>query len=145
MAENNHKSIKLDKRKGQHILTDRRIILRQIKYANLKGTETVLEIGSGPGTLTLRLAESAKKVIAIEKDKRFITYLKDKIPENVELIHADAMKMEFPEFDAVDLQKEWLPNPIIRDIHGFLLVFTIKQNAGFLNMFPKPLSIPRPR
>jgi 16S rRNA (adenine1518-N6/adenine1519-N6)-dimethyltransferase len=101
MAQNKPNDIRLDKRKGQHILTNKHIISRQIKYADLRGTETVLEIGSGPGTLTFQLAESAKKVIAIEKDKRFISYLRDKIPNNVELIHADVMKIDLPEFDVV--------------------------------------------
>jgi 16S rRNA (adenine1518-N6/adenine1519-N6)-dimethyltransferase len=93
--------IKPDPKKGQHILKDRQIIKRQIEYAELTGSETVLEIGPGMGALTLPLADSAKKVIAIEMDKRFHSYLKDRIPENVELINADAMKVDFPKFDVV--------------------------------------------
>lgn len=91
--------LKLDKRKGQHILLDRNIIKRQIDYAKLSKSDTVLEIGPGLGALTFELAKSAKKVIAIEMDRKFYSHLKDKVPENVELIHADAMKIDFPKFN----------------------------------------------
>ena len=78
--------IKLDRRKGQYILKDRDVISRQVDYAGLTGEETVLEIGPGLGALTFKLAEKAAKVLAIEKDRRLYSYLKDKIPSNVELI-----------------------------------------------------------
>ncbi|UCE72908.1 MAG: ribosomal RNA small subunit methyltransferase A [Methanomassiliicoccales archaeon] len=97
-VENN---IKLDKRKGQYILKDEQIIKRQIDYAGLKGHETVLEIGPGLGALTFKLANKAKQVIAIEKDPRLFSYLKERIPKNVELINADVMKIAIPRFDVV--------------------------------------------
>ena len=93
--------ILLDPKKGQHILTDDDIVGRQIEYADLTGTETVLEIGPGMGALTIPLAHKAKKVVAIEMDKRFYKYLEERIPENVELINADALNMDFPFFDVV--------------------------------------------
>jgi 16S rRNA (adenine1518-N6/adenine1519-N6)-dimethyltransferase len=93
--------IKLNPKKGQHILKDRNIIKRQIEYAELTGSETVLEIGSGLGALTFPLAEKAGKVIAIEMDRKLYSHLKDKVPENVKLINADAMKMDFPQFEVV--------------------------------------------
>ncbi len=94
-------NIKLDKRKGQYILKDRELISRQIDYAGLTGEETVLEIGPGLGALTYILAEKAAKVLAIEKDKRLYSYLKDKIPPNVELIKGDVLKCPLPDFDVV--------------------------------------------
>lgn len=93
--------IRLDKRKGQHVLKDENVIRRQIEYAKLTGDETVLEIGPGLGALTFRLADRANKVVAIEKDLRMYSYLKDRVPKNVRLIHADAMKFDFPDFDVV--------------------------------------------
>ena len=93
--------IRLDTRKGQYILKDENVIRRQIEYAKLTGDETVLEIGPGLGALTFRLANRANKVVAIEKDLRMYSYLKDRIPKNVRLIHADAMDYDFPDFDVV--------------------------------------------
>jgi 16S rRNA (adenine1518-N6/adenine1519-N6)-dimethyltransferase len=93
--------IRLDKQKGQHILKDENIIRRQIEYAKLTGDETVLEIGPGLGALTFKLAKRSNLVVAIEKDLRMYSHLKDRIPKNVSLVHADAMEADFPAFDVV--------------------------------------------
>lgn len=93
--------IKLYRRKGQYILKDEEVINRQIDHADLTKKETVLEIGSGLGALTFKLAEKAGKVVAVEKDSRMFSFLKSKIPSNVELINADVMKIELPKFDVV--------------------------------------------
>jgi len=93
--------IRLYRRKGQYILMDEEVINRQIDHADLTKKETVLEIGSGLGALTFKLAEKAGKVVAIEKDSRMFSFLKSKIPSNVELINADVMKIELPKFDVV--------------------------------------------
>lgn len=90
---------KLNKRKGQCILTDENVIARQIKYADLDKSDTVLEIGPGLGALTFPLAEGAGKVVAIEQDAQFNKYLKKRIPKNVELILGDALKLDLPRFD----------------------------------------------
>lgn len=95
------KDIKLDRRKGQYILMDNDVITRQIDYAGLTGEETVLEIGPGLGALTFKLAEKAAKVLAIEKDRRLYSYLKDKIPLNVQLIKGDVLKCTLSDFDVV--------------------------------------------
>jgi 16S rRNA (adenine1518-N6/adenine1519-N6)-dimethyltransferase len=95
------KNIKLDKRKGQHILKDKHVIKRQIEYAELSGNEVVLEIGAGLGALTFELANKAKKVIAVEKDRKLFSYLEERIPENVELINDDVMEIKLPKFDVV--------------------------------------------
>ena len=93
--------IKLYRRKGQYILIDEEVINRQIDHAELTKKETVLEIGSGLGALTFKLAERAGKVIAIEKDSRMFSFLKSKIPSNIELINADVLEIELPKFDVV--------------------------------------------
>ena len=63
---------------GQNFLYDLNLTS---KIAQLNGSlegHTVLEVGAGPGTLTRSLlASGAKKVIAIERDKRFIEPLND--------------------------------------------------------------------
>jgi 16S rRNA (adenine1518-N6/adenine1519-N6)-dimethyltransferase len=93
------RDFKLNKRKGQCILTDENVIARQIRYADLDKSDTVLEVGPGLGALTFPLAKSAGNVVAIEQDTQFYEYLKDRIPENVELLHGDALKMDLPKFD----------------------------------------------
>jgi len=93
--------IKPTKSLGQNFLVDHNIIRSQLELADLTGHDTVLEIGPGLGNLTLELADRAKKVIAIEKDKIFGKYLKTILPDNVELIVGDALEIDFPEFDKI--------------------------------------------
>lgn len=85
------------KRLGQNFLVSEYVFERELEAAGLSERDTVLEIGPGPGTLTRKLAGRAGRVVAIEKDTRFKQLL-DKLPENVEVIYGDALKMEFPRF-----------------------------------------------
>lgn len=48
-----------------------------------------LEIGPGPGALTLRLAPLVSHLTAIEVDREMVTALRPALPPNVELIEAD--------------------------------------------------------
>jgi 16S rRNA (adenine1518-N6/adenine1519-N6)-dimethyltransferase len=57
-------------------------------------TDRFLEIGPGPGALTLRLAPRVAHITAVEVDPAMIASLRPKLPPNVELVHRD-----FLEFD----------------------------------------------
>lgn len=83
----------------QHFLIDKEAIGQEIDAAQIKKTETVLEIGPGPGTLTKELIKHAKKVIVIELDAALANLLKNEFHESIEIINADALKTEFPPFD----------------------------------------------
>lgn len=102
LKENN---IRLDRRKGQNYLIDSNILQKIINYADLSKDDTVLEIGAGVGTLTIPLAESAGKVIAIEQDQKIAAILEKRISDlgiqNVEVLTADATKIDFPKFNKV--------------------------------------------
>ena len=86
---------------GQHFIINNQIIDKQVEYANISKQDTVLEIGPGLGILTMKLSRYARKVIAIEKDKKLSKYLETIIPSNVELIIDDALDFEFPKFDKI--------------------------------------------
>ncbi|MGQ0536440.1 MAG: 16S rRNA (adenine(1518)-N(6)/adenine(1519)-N(6))-dimethyltransferase RsmA [Methanobacteriota archaeon] len=89
------------KRLGQHFLIDERVADRQIGYADLRGDDVVLEIGPGLGVLTRRLASVARRVVAVEIDRRLLESLREALPENVDLVAGDATKVELPSFDKV--------------------------------------------
>ena len=91
--------IRPSKRRGQCFLIDDKVARMQVRFADIKENEVVLEVGPGLGVLTRLLAEKAKRVVAIEQDKRFMEHLED-IP-NTEVIQGDALKVEFPKFDKV--------------------------------------------
>ena len=86
---------------GQHFLFDPNILKKIISCSGISKDDTVVEIGPGLGTLTRFLAMHAKKVIAIEIDKRLIERLQEIVSTNtnVEIIQADALK--FP-YDIID-------------------------------------------
>jgi len=78
---------------GQNFLIDNNVAKREVEQAGITSDDIVLEIGPGNGILTNLLAEKAKKVIAIEIDKELFNNLD--VPNNVELINADALKVDF--------------------------------------------------
>ena len=79
---------------GQHFLLNQEILNEIVQAAELSKKDKVLEIGSGPGNLTVLLAESAGRVIAVESDKRIIPVLRDSVKDitNVEIIQSDIFK-----------------------------------------------------
>ncbi|UCH89062.1 MAG: ribosomal RNA small subunit methyltransferase A [Thermoplasmata archaeon] len=94
-------NLRLSKSKSQHLLVDEQVLENQLRFANIRRTDRVLEIGAGLGTLTVALAKQAEKVITVEKDQRFKNYLTETLPDNVELIIDDFLDLELPKFDKV--------------------------------------------
>jgi 16S rRNA (adenine1518-N6/adenine1519-N6)-dimethyltransferase len=56
--------------------------------------ERFIEIGPGPGALTLRLAPLAGEVTAVEVDLAMVDALRSKLPGNVTLVHADFLDVD---------------------------------------------------
>ncbi|MEK7658323.1 MAG: 16S rRNA (adenine(1518)-N(6)/adenine(1519)-N(6))-dimethyltransferase RsmA [Patescibacteria group bacterium] len=81
---------------GQNFLIDKNVLQKIISAADLSKNDIVLEIGPGIGTLTQELAQKAKKVIAIEKDKKMCKILKETLKDfdNIEIINADILKIK---------------------------------------------------
>ncbi|KKS92104.1 MAG: Ribosomal RNA small subunit methyltransferase A [Parcubacteria group bacterium GW2011_GWC1_43_12] len=97
---------------GQNFLVDENILKKLIEAADLKKEDIVLEVGPGLGILTFELAKRAKKVIAVEKDKRLAEILENiarenKI-ENLEIIQGDILKI-FP--SATSTSSSVIPAP----------------------------------
>ena len=84
------------KRYGQNFLIDEHVLNKIVGAAEVTKDDYVIEIGPGIGTLTQCLCEEAGKVTAIEIDKDLIPILKETLAEydNVEVIHADVMKID---------------------------------------------------
>ena len=84
------------KKFGQNFLIDSNVLKRIVKGAQVTKEDVVLEIGPGIGTMTQYLAESAKKVLAIEIDSKLIPILEDTLSDydNVRIIHQDVLKVD---------------------------------------------------
>ena len=80
---------------GQHFLLDLNVTRKIARLAGPLEGFTVVEVGPGPGGLTRALLESdADRVVAIEKDPRFLPLLAElaaAAPGRLELVEADAL------------------------------------------------------
>lgn len=79
---------------GQNFLVDDEVLAQIIKAADLKKTDTVLEVGPGLGVLTRELVKTSKEVWAIEKDKRLVNILKTEFAgnEKLKIINEDILR-----------------------------------------------------
>ncbi|MAH53531.1 MAG: ribosomal RNA small subunit methyltransferase A [Candidatus Pelagibacter sp.] len=77
---------------GQNFLIDQNIIEKIIKIGKIEKNKTILEIGSGNGSLTRKITSTnAKKIIAVEKDNKLASLLKNNFNnfKNVKIINDD--------------------------------------------------------
>lgn len=68
---------------GQHFLKSRKVIADMVSAANVKESDSVLEIGPGKGVLTEALLSTGAKVFAVEKDEALAETLKEKFEEEI--------------------------------------------------------------
>lgn len=91
--------VQLKKSLGQNFLVDNNILDKIVTLADVNETDTVIEIGPGIGSLTQKLAEKAKQVVAVEVDQRLEELLNETLEEydNVEVVFDDALEVDFDE------------------------------------------------
>lgn len=84
---------------GQNFLIDDTVLNDIVEGSEVNKEDFIIEIGPGVGTLTKELLERAKKVCAVELDEDLIPILKEELKDfhNFELIHKDALKVDFSE------------------------------------------------
>jgi 16S rRNA (adenine1518-N6/adenine1519-N6)-dimethyltransferase len=85
--------VKTRKRFGQHFL-EAGWADKVVKAIAPSPGDTFLEIGSGPGILTLRLAPKVKQLIAIEIDRDLIARLTPKLPANTSIVSGDILDID---------------------------------------------------
>lgn len=78
---------------GQNFMVEQTILRRMASVAEVGAEDAVLEIGAGLGALTAVLAETARRVVAIEVDGRFIPQLEQRFvgQPRVEIAQADIL------------------------------------------------------
>ena len=81
---------------GQHWLDDQPSLNAIIDSASLKDTDTVLEIGPGPGSLTRLLVKKAGQVIAVELDNGLAGQLSQQVTAgNLQVRNEDILRFDF--------------------------------------------------
>lgn len=80
---------------GQHWLNDSGALQSITEAARLSTTDTVLEIGPGPGALTRLLAAHAGNVVAVEFDQALAKALPARVPvDNLTVVTADIVRFD---------------------------------------------------
>jgi 16S rRNA (adenine1518-N6/adenine1519-N6)-dimethyltransferase len=80
---------------GQNFLIDLNLLDVLLRAAELSPDDLVLEVGSGTGSLTVRLLERAGAVVSVEVDPAFAAMTDEAVVsgrERVALLHADVLK-----------------------------------------------------
>ena len=84
---------------GQNFIVDRAALEQVVSAAEINAGDEVLEVGAGLGNLTRLLAQTAKRVVAVELDEKMILVLGDMLGsyQNVDIIHADILEVDLGE------------------------------------------------
>lgn len=118
-----------NKRFGQNFLIDENIVNKIVMAGEVGNEDLVFEIGPGIGTMTQVLSKYARKVIALEIDKKLIPVLHETLKEckNVEIIQGDILKTNVNEILGDDLGK--MPLKIVANLPYYITTPII---MGFL-------------
>ncbi len=133
---------------GQYFLIDDGVAARMVEYAGVERGDVVLEIGAGVGSVTGKLERKAKKVYAVEKDKELCELLREQYgtkTSKTEVIEADFMKLELPEFDKVVASIPFslssaITYKLLRHPAGFGLAVLLYQKEFAQKLVAKPRS-----
>ena len=90
----------LKKSLSQHLLKGENVLRKIVRISDVRGEDTVVEIGAGTGGLTRFLAERAGIVYAIEIDESFRPFLdplRDDF-ENLRIIYGDFLRIPLSSF-----------------------------------------------
>jgi len=91
---------KAEKGLGQHFVLSKKALARMVAAAEIKKSDTIVEIGPGLGVLTQELAKAGTKIIAIEKDPMMINILSETLAgyKNIKITQADARNLPIYRF-----------------------------------------------
>ncbi len=86
--------VRTTRRLGQHFLLDQKTLESVASAGGVGATDCVLEVGTGPGTLTAVLAERAARVVSVEIDSRLR-------PVSAEVVGSRVDRVRFLEGDVL--------------------------------------------
>ena len=100
------------KKYGQNFLIDTHVLEKIVRAAEITAEDFVLEIGPGIGTMTQYLCEKARRVVAVEVDRKLIPVLEETLSgyDNVAVLNEDVLKI-----DIAELAQEYNQGKPIKD------------------------------
>jgi 16S rRNA (adenine1518-N6/adenine1519-N6)-dimethyltransferase len=99
---------------GQNFLIDQSFADKIVRAAEPGPEDTIVEIGPGRGSLTEKLLNVAREVIAVELDRDLAPVLKDKFAgaKNFRLVEGDAVNLDFQTV----LSQELVPAKLVANL-----------------------------
>jgi 16S rRNA (adenine1518-N6/adenine1519-N6)-dimethyltransferase len=81
---------------GQNFVVDPNTVRRIVAASGVGPADTVLEVGPGLGSLTIPLAEAARRVVAVEIDAGLVRVLEELFAgdDRVTVVHGDALRSD---------------------------------------------------
>ena len=120
---------------GQNFLMDQNLMDKLIDALELYPDEDVLEIGSGLGVFSKRVAAQAQRVVAIEKDKRLFEIASEQFEDqkNLKFILDDFLKLDLQALT----KKLELPLKVIGNIPYYIsspILFKLLDNKSLFDV-----------
>ena len=86
---------------GVHLLSCPKVVDRLVRDARLGAGDLVIDFGAGPGTITAPLARTGSRVLAVERDGRFVRALRRRFADLplVRVVHEDVRRVRLPRRD----------------------------------------------
>jgi 16S rRNA (adenine1518-N6/adenine1519-N6)-dimethyltransferase len=141
-------SLRPRKELGQNFLADRNTAEMIVARSGVTRNDTVLEIGSGLGALTIPLSRQAQKVVAVEKDPKLVKILKNELLvndcTNVVLLQEDFLKIDLDSISTTNGNRLVVMGNIPYNISSQILVALILKRKYFKKavlMFQKELAM----
>ena len=93
LAARSETRVRAKKRLGQHFLHDPAVIRRLVDAIRPQPDDTMVEIGGGPGALTIPLCEKLERLHVVEVDRELAAALPSRVahPERLVVHEADAL------------------------------------------------------
>ncbi|MGK0367311.1 MAG: 16S rRNA (adenine1518-N6/adenine1519-N6)-dimethyltransferase [Thermoproteota archaeon] len=131
---------KANKELGQHFLTSPKVI-NMITNDFKEQADVIFEVGPGPAILSKKLSDHKKPYYIIEKDSRFLEYVKG-LTADKRIFITDALKFNWSEFltnENLQLKKCWMVSNLPYNIGVPLLMsFVVQTPIQFMTlMFQK--------
>lgn len=108
------------KKFGQNFLIDTHVLDKIVTAAGVTKDDCVLEIGPGIGTMTQYLADSARRVVAVEIDQHLIPILEETLKEydNITVLNADILKVDIKQL--VDEYNDGRPVKVVANLPYYI-------------------------
>ena len=125
--------VRPSKRLGQTFLVDEALLRRIVDYAEIGPRDDVLEVGPGFGFLTQLIAERARRVVCVEKDRRMAEFLRKRVEPlgNVVVVEGDFLRIDPPRVSKVVSNPPYsIASPLlfkILDMEVELAVLTLQK------------------